>query len=89
MESKNASTLPAADAVLVRDHSDGAYAVSVACLACGDMVRLCDALINPQGPSFRAYYHPRCVPGVAVSSSCNRLGCARRHEGSAPVDATV
>ena len=31
--------------------------VSVVCLHCGRMVRLCDALVDPTGPAFKAYYH--------------------------------
>jgi hypothetical protein len=48
----------------VRDTSFGAHAVSVVCLTCGKLVRLCDALIDPNGPAFRAYYHdqPECRP---------------------------
>lgn len=49
---------------LVRDHSAGAYAVSVPCIKCGKMVRLSDAVIDRDGPAFKAYYHdtPECRP---------------------------
>jgi hypothetical protein len=48
----------------VRDMSAGAQAVSVPCLECGRMVRLSAALIDPNGPAFRAYYHEDCVEKV-------------------------
>lgn len=47
---------------IIRDLSPGAHAVSVPCLACGRMLRLCDALIDADGPSFKAYYHTACAP---------------------------
>ena len=60
---------------LVRDHSDGAYAVSVPCLAGDGMVRLCEAVIDIHGPAFQAYYHQKCAPDGDVPP-CNRDGCA-------------
>lgn len=47
--------------VYLRDHNPGAYAVRVPCLTCGKMVQLSEALIDPSGPSFRAYYHDACA----------------------------
>ena len=47
---------------LIRDTSYGAYAVKVPCLVCGEMLQLADALIDTDGPAFRAYYHEHCVP---------------------------
>lgn len=46
-----------------QDRSPGAFAVSVTCLHCGRMLRLADALIDPTGPAFKAYYHesPPCA----------------------------
>lgn len=62
---------------IVYDHSPGAYAVSVPCLACGKMVRLADAAIDAHGPAFRAYYHePACAPD-SVRHRCTRDGCTR------------
>lgn len=64
---------------LVKDHSPGAYAVSVRCLGCGKMMRLCDSLIDTEGPEFQAYYHKGCVPEGehSIEPSCNRDGCPR------------
>ena len=66
---------------LVVDHSAGASAVSVPCLACGRMVRLVDAQIDTNGPAFRAYYHRGCVPfGSELanhSAECRARGCVR------------
>jgi hypothetical protein len=63
---------------LVNDHSPGAYTVSVPCLTCGRMVRLCDALIDPNGPAFKAYYHVECRPKhTQIPQTCNRNGCTR------------
>jgi hypothetical protein len=65
---------------LVFDHNPGAYAVSVQCLACGRMVRLCDALIDAEGPAFRAYYHRACLPtGTPLPTSCDKRDCAKEH----------
>jgi hypothetical protein len=47
---------------LVRDTNLGAHNVSVPCLVCGRMLLLSDALIDRDGPAFRAYYHPACLP---------------------------
>lgn len=65
---------------LVHDHSAGAASVSVQCLACAKMVRLADALIDPDGPAFRAYYHRRCAPeGATIETGCTHDGCSRTH----------
>lgn len=68
---------------LVRDHSAGAYAVRVACLHCGAMLQLSDAVIDRDGPSFRAYYHDACYPTTQDLrvDSCNRDGCTRCKPG--------
>jgi len=47
---------------LTQDKSLAAYAVRVPCLACGAMLKLADAFIDKDGPAFRAYYHPECLP---------------------------
>lgn len=65
--------------MLVHDHSDGAYAVSVPCLTCGRTVRLCDAWIDPNGPAFKAYYHEGCEPNKPKATGCERDGCKRDH----------
>lgn len=66
--------------LLVRDHSLGAYSVHVACLTCGSMLLLADAVIDREGPPFRAYYHdtPECRPAGPVEN-CGRNGCHRGH----------
>lgn len=46
---------------IVTDKSPGAYAVMVQCLKCYTMLRLADALIDTDGPAFKAYYHPDCL----------------------------
>jgi hypothetical protein len=48
----------------VRDRNPGAFAVRVQCLTCGKLVQLSEALIDPDGPAFQAYYHdrPECRP---------------------------
>ena len=61
---------------LVQDHSDGAYAVSIVCFECGRSLRLADAIIDSEGPAFRAYYCADCVPAGPVNR-CNRPGCTR------------
>jgi hypothetical protein len=63
---------------LVQDHSFGAAAVSVPCLACDKMVRLADSIIDADGPAFQAYYHVACAPKGPVES-CVLLGCRRDH----------
>ena len=62
----------------VHDHSFGAANVNVPCLACGRMARLADALIDPAGPAFRAYYHDDCAPAGQVLA-CRVDGCRRDH----------
>lgn len=73
---------------LVYDHSHGAAAVSVPCYVCNKMVRLCDALIDREGPAFRAYYHRGCLPhGLKLpeATACEKYrgsdGCYREHGG--------
>lgn len=61
----------------VRDLSAGARAVSVACLGCGATLRLADALVDTEGPSFMAYYHPACAPRVVVDA----LRCGNTRDG--------
>lgn len=51
--------------VYVRDGNPGAYAVKVQCIDCGTMRLLAEMLIDRDGPAFRAYYCPACLP-VAV-----------------------
>lgn len=46
---------------IVFDLNPGAYSVSVQCLECGSMVRLCDSVIDADGPAFAAYYHKDCA----------------------------
>jgi hypothetical protein len=64
---------------LIKDHSDGAYAVSVPCLACGKVLRLAEVLIDIEGPALKAYYHLACLPaGTKMpEGKCNRSWCAR------------
>lgn len=52
---------------LTRDLSAGARAVHVQCLTCYRMVRLSDAILDRDGPAFRAYYHDNgaCLPLTA------------------------
>jgi hypothetical protein len=69
---------------LVYDHSPGARAVSVPCLACGVMVRLSDAIIDLEGPPYRAYYHVQCLPvGAPDRAPCSQQqtpdGCLLEH----------
>lgn len=61
---------------LAQDHSPGAYAVSVPCMACGKMHRLADSTMDLDGPAFRAYYCPDHAPKGEVAP-CTRLGCTR------------
>lgn len=63
---------------LVQDHSLGAEAVRVPCIACGHMLRLVDAIIDADGPAFRAYYHVDCAP-AGVVAPCKVDGCRRAH----------
>lgn len=44
----------------IRDHSH--TNVGVYCLACGKHVWLHDAIVDIEGPAFKAYYHQGCVP---------------------------
>lgn len=60
----------------VQDHSLAAGNISVPCLACGKMVRLCDAIIDLDGPAFKAYYHEKCATSGPVAP-CEIFGCAR------------
>lgn len=76
---------------LVRDHSAGARGVSVPCLFCGEMLRLADAVIDRDGPAFRAYYHDDCAPvtrsvRIVPNADCRRDGCARSHDLFRPCD---
>ena len=46
------------------DHSTGARAVDVPCYQCGKMHRLVQSTMDLDGPSFRAYYCPKCAQVV-------------------------
>lgn len=68
---------------LVTDHSLAASAVFVPCLRddCKGkhrMVLLCDAVIDLDGPAFRAYYHAECAP-QGWPEACKVDGCTRSH----------
>lgn len=70
---------------LVVDHSAGAAAVYVQCLACKAMVRLSDAQIDSDGPAFLAYYHRGCVAVLAtLAGPCDKWDCARPECSKAP-----
>jgi len=75
---------------LIFDHSAGAQAVNVTCLTCNRTVRLADALIDPNGPRFQAYYHRACTPeGSKIDSgTCRRNGCKREHGAQAVTDSS-
>ena len=63
------------------DHSRAAYQVRVPCIACDQMHKLADSVIDRDGPAFRAYYCPACQPvgllGMLPPARCDRPGCAR------------
>ena len=71
---------------LVYDHNPGAYAVKVPCLTCGGTVRLADAVIDRDGPAFRAYYCETCKPAGSVTRCSRPSGfCAVcRDKGATP-----
>lgn len=51
--------------MLIQDRNLGAFAVSVPCHHCGRMIgRLADAIIDTDGPPFKAYYHRSCAENV-------------------------
>ena len=43
------------------DSSFGSDTLRVQCLGCAKMLRLCDAIIDREGPAFKAYYHLACL----------------------------
>ena len=63
----------------VTDHSRAAGNVRVPCLVCGALLPLAEALIDPAGPAFQAYFHPRCAAPGAIQP-CTIYGCARGHQ---------
>lgn len=60
---------------LVKDHSEGAYSVSVLCCVCHKFFLLANMVSDPDGPPFYAYYCSSHAP--VVKGSCNRDGCTR------------
>ena len=63
---------------LIRDHSPGAYAITVYCIKCQERGKLSEMLVDTEGPAFKAYYHAWCLPeGTDLPTTCNRYGCAR------------
>lgn len=63
---------------LVTDHSLAAAAIRVPCLYCGKMLLLAEAIVDLNGPAFRAYYHSDHAP-LGDVASCNVDGCKRPH----------
>ena len=59
---------------MILDVNRGAHNVSVTCLHCGRMAQLSNMLIDPKGPSFKAYYHTDCAREVFGPVSVERKG---------------
>lgn len=62
------------------DHSDGAYAIQVACSKCKMTLRLADAVMDLRGKPFEAYYHKLCAEDLLdhrETLRCYRNGCTR------------
>jgi hypothetical protein len=71
---------------LMYDHSPAADDFYVKCLKCGGRVRLCDSIIDLDGPPFMAYYCAPCAPADAIEP-CPLIGCRRWHrEEDQPTD---
>lgn len=46
--------------------------LKVVCLKCSAMVEYARAIIDVDGPAFKAYYHPNHAPKI-ICSTCGRL----------------
>lgn len=66
---------------LVKDHSAGAYVVSVPCFKCAKMLSLSDAVMDLDGPAFQAYYHANCLIETVHCGGrdCGRCGPVDRY----------